>query len=69
MSIGRILGIVLFAIGGILLIIGFSATGSFIDQAAYALTGRYSDATMAYLIGGGAAVVAGFLLFVFARRR
>ena len=50
------------AVGGVMLLFyGFNSTQSLAAEASQKLTGRYTDDTMAYLIGGVAARVAGVL--------
>ena len=66
MSTNKIVGIALIVIGAILLYFGLQATGSFAGEMQEAVTGRYSDETMFYLIGGGVALVIG--IFMIARR-
>ncbi len=65
MSTTRIIGIVLLLLGVVLLIVGWNASDSVVDQASEAFTGRYSDETMWYLIGGAVAGVLGLLLVIF----
>ena len=65
----KISGIALFVVGLILLVYCFTATGSLVDEASKTFTGRYTDATMGYLVGGAAATVAGVLLALFVGRR
>ncbi|HRP88139.1 MAG TPA: DUF3185 family protein, partial [Gammaproteobacteria bacterium] len=48
----RILGIALIVAGAIMLYMGWTATESFTEQASEALTGRYTEDTRIYLIGG-----------------
>jgi hypothetical protein len=60
----KLIGIVLLALGAILLYFGFNATESVTEEIGEAITGRYSDETMMYLIGGGVAVVAGLFLLL-----
>jgi drug/metabolite transporter (DMT)-like permease len=62
MALPRILGIALLVVGVILLVYGLSATDSLVDEASKSFTGRYTDNTMIYLVGGAAAAVAGLLL-------
>lgn len=62
MSKYKLIGAVLLALGGILLYFGFNATDSAVEEIGEALTGRYSDETMMYLIGGGVAAVAGLFM-------
>ncbi len=54
-----ILGIILVVVGAILLAFGFNASESVSDTISEGVTGRYTDKTMWYLIGGAALVVAG----------
>ncbi|MFW5801594.1 MAG: DUF3185 family protein [Spirochaeta sp.] len=68
MSTTRIIGIVLVIVGAVLLYFGFQASQAVGDQMVEELTGRFSDTTMWYLIGGGAAVVAGVFLAFFKKR-
>lgn len=69
MRTAAIAGLVLLAVGAIMLYFGFQATDAPLERARQTLTGDYSKETMRYLIGGGAAVVAGLALIVFGRRR
>ncbi|NIZ03512.1 DUF3185 family protein [Thalassospira lucentensis] len=69
MSIGRILGVVILVIGIGLLVTGYNASESAVDQISETLVGRYTDETIWYLIGGIAGIVAGVLLLLFGRRR
>lgn len=64
MTGSKLIGIVLLALGAILLYFGFNATESVREEIGEAITGRYSDETMMYLIGGGVAVVAGLFLLL-----
>lgn len=65
MSPYRILGIVLLVLGAALLIVGLNASDSVGDQVSEALTGKYTDSTTWYLIGGAVAGVAGLALMLF----
>lgn len=58
----RILGIVLLVVGVALLAFGFNATDSVADSVSEGVTGRFTDKTMWYLIGGGALAVGGAVL-------
>jgi len=69
MSPLRILGVVLLVAGIVALFFGWQASESIAEQAHEALTGRFTDETMWYFIGGGAAAVAGLLLVVFGSRK
>jgi hypothetical protein len=69
MSPLRILGIVLLVAGIVALFFGWQASESIAEQAHEAFTGRFTDETMWYFIGGGAATVAGLLLAGFGGRK
>lgn len=65
MNNSKLIGVVLLVLGAILLYFGINATGSPGEEIGEALTGKYSDNTMMYLIGGGVAAAAGvFMLFI-----
>lgn len=68
MSGSKIAGIVLLVVGAILLYFGFNATDSVGEQVVEGVTGRYTDETMWYLIGGGVAAVVGLVLLLTGRR-
>ncbi|GAB6091192.1 DUF3185 family protein [Spirochaeta dissipatitropha] len=65
MTTQKILGIVLLVIGTILLYFGYQASQSVGDQLLEAFTGRFSEATIWYLVGGAASLVAGAFLTFF----
>lgn len=64
----RILGLVLLVVGVVLLIFGINATDRIGEQITEGLTGRYSDTTMWYIIGGIALAVGGGALTLFGGR-
>lgn len=68
MSTQKIVGIVLLVVGLILLYFGWQSTGGFAEEVHEAFTGRYTDETMRYLIGGGAAAVVGLALLAFGKK-
>jgi len=68
MKSGQIIGIVVFAIGLVLLYFAYNASNAPVDQIANAVTGRFTSQTMWYLVGGIAAALGGGLLFLFGRR-
>ncbi len=58
----RVLGIVLLVVGLALLVFGLNSTESFADSVSEGVTGRFTDKTMWYLIGGGALAVGGAVM-------
>lgn len=68
MAATRILGLVVLAVGIVLLVFGINATQAPLERLSDAVTGRYSQQTMWYLIGGVIAIVAGGLFALFGRR-
>ena len=65
MSPPRILGIVLIVVGVILFIVGMNASHSMADQISDTFTGRFTEGTTWYIIGGIAVGVLGLLLVLF----
>jgi hypothetical protein len=65
----RLFGIVLLVVGVVLVIIGVNASDSFADRVSDAFTGRFTDRTMWYLLGGAAAALLGFLMLFKGRGR
>lgn len=63
----KLIGLVLLVIGLILLYFGWQSSQSLGDQIAETLTGRFTDETIWFLIGGAAAVVAGAFMMFFRR--
>lgn len=64
MNTGKLIGIGLLVLGAILLYFGINATNAPAEELGEAFTGKYSNETMMYLIGGGVAAVAGlFMVF------
>ena len=57
-----ILGIVLVCIGAVLLAFAWRASNAPVDQVVNSLTGRFTDGTMIYIIGGIAALIGGIFL-------
>lgn len=61
----KLVGVVLLVVGIGLLYFGYQSTQAVSNQVAETLTGRFTDETMWYLIGGAAAAAAGaFLTFI-----
>jgi hypothetical protein len=68
MNMQRTLGLVLLVAGVILLVAGMNASDSLADRWSRFFTGHYTDATVWYVVGGGAAVVAGLMMATFGGR-
>lgn len=64
----RLLGIVLLVVGLILLGFGLNASDSVADSVSEGFTGRFTDQTMWYIIGGGALAIAGAAVALTGRR-
>lgn len=60
----KILGIVLLVVGLILLFFAYQSSQSLGDQMSEALTGRFTDSTIWFLIFGAASTAAGVGLLV-----
>lgn len=69
MSTRRILGVVALVVGVILLFIGLNATESVGDQLSNVFTGKWTDSTTWYVIGGLALTVFGLLATLSGFRR
>lgn len=59
-----VIGIALLVVGVILLVVGFNSTQSLTEEVSEAFTGRFSDETMFYLIGGAVAAVIGLVMLL-----
>jgi hypothetical protein len=55
----RIIGLVLLVLGLVLFVFGLNATHSVADSVKEGFTGKYTDSTMWYLLGGIALVIVG----------
>jgi len=69
MDLQRIVGIVLLVVGVILLIVGMNASHSLADQVSNTFTGRFTQATTWYIIGGIASALLGVLMVLVDLRR
>lgn len=69
MSTARAFGLALLAAGAILLYFGWQSTESMGEKLIEGVTGRYSDGTMGYLIGGAVAAIVGIGLMLSGKRR
>jgi len=65
----RLIGIVLIVLGIVLLIIGINSSNSFSDQVNEMFTGRFTDTTMWYIIGGAVSIVLGIGLAAISWKR
>ena len=65
MSTQRIAGIVLLVVGVGVLIYGLNASDSLADQVSDTFTGRFTETTTWYIIGGAIAGLMGLLLVAF----
>lgn len=64
----KILGVVLVAIGLALLYFGYNASQSVGEKVTEGVTGSYTNQTLAFIIGGIAALVGGVALTLFKGR-
>jgi len=65
----RILAIILLVAGLALLGFGLNATDSVSESVTEGLTGKFTDKTTLYLVGGGALAVAGVVMLFTGSRR
>ena len=68
MKSGQLFGVVIFAVGIVLLYFAYNASNAPVDQITNAVTGHFTSQTMWYLLAGIAAALGGGLLFVVGRR-
>lgn len=61
----RIAGFVLVVVGVILLVIGVNSSHSVADRVANTFTGRFTQATTWYIVGGIASALIGLLMVLF----
>ena len=65
----RIVGVVLLAVGLLLVIVGLNASHSIADRVSNTFTGRFTEATSWYILGGGAVALMGLFMALFGGRR
>jgi len=63
-SSNRIIGIVFLVIGVGLFVFGMNASNSAADQISHTFTGRFTDGTTWYILGGLAAAVVGVVMML-----
>ncbi|MCX7552920.1 DUF3185 family protein [Marinicella sp. S1101] len=64
MKTKKIIGIILLVLGGVLAFFGLNATEAPMEELSEAVTGRYTDQTMYYLVGGAVSAVVGLVLLL-----
>ena len=64
MNTNKVVALVLLALGGFLLFMGYQSSQGLDDQVSEALTGNFTDQTIWYLIGGGICAVAGLAMIM-----
>jgi drug/metabolite transporter (DMT)-like permease len=64
----QMLGVVVFAVGAVLLGFAYHASNAPLDQLSNTLTGRFTNQTMWYFVLGAAAALGGALLALFGKR-
>lgn len=69
MNLSRILGIICLVTGLLVLGFGLNSSQALTERAVEKVTGRYTDNTMWYLVGGAALIVGGGALALTGRRR
>lgn len=65
----RIVSIVLVIAGVAFLVIGMNSSHSVADQVSNTFTGRFTDQTTWYIVGGIAAAAIGLMLFLYGGRK
>ena len=68
MSTAKLVALVLIVVGGALLYFGYTASESALESITETVTGRYTDQTTMYLIGGAACAVVGVGLLLFGKK-
>jgi hypothetical protein len=62
MAPNRIIGLVMLVLGVVLLIMGINASDSVADQLSETFTGKFTDSTTWYILGGAALALIGAVL-------
>lgn len=69
MSMNRIIGLVLLAVGVALLLFGYNASQSVGERVVEGITGHFTNQTTWFFIGGIAAMVGGAAMFFWGGQR
>ena len=69
MATNKVLALVLIVVGLILLFFAYQSSQSLGDQVTEAVTGRFTDSTIWFLILGAASAVAGVGMLIFGRSK
>lgn len=69
MNFNRILGLLVLVIGIICLGFGLNSTNAVSEQLVEGVTGRYTEHTMWYILGGISAIIVGGALFLTSRQK
>ena len=69
MKIAQLSGIMIFAVGVILLAFAYHSSNAPVEQLSNTFTGHYTDRTMWYVVLGAAAAIGGGLLVAFGVRK
>lgn len=64
MATNQLTGIILVVLGVVLLYFGWQASQSMADQVSESFTGRFTDSTMWYIIGGAVSLAAGAFMLL-----
>lgn len=64
MATNQLVGIILVVLGVVLLYFGWQASQSMADQVSESFTGRFTDSTMWYIIGGAVSLAAGAFMML-----
>ena len=68
MSSTKLAALVLIVVGGVLLYFGYSASQSALETFTETVTGRFTDQTTLYLLGGAACAIVGVALLLFGKK-
>lgn len=68
MNTNLLVGILVLVVGAVLLYLGYSASQGIGEQVRETFTGRFSEATTWYIVGGMAATIAGIVFIVLGAR-